>query len=229
MMKESIAPGESKLAYPVEPSTTTELKDYDGNNWSVTVTDTIGDKRARGKDDVDSGSGPGALGIAAVMGDGTVAIVEIQQQAQRCSAALAAAAGPGATVNVDTVVPLDGGQSPVDSSSDTLSCTMPPAARALDNATCVIEWDETNDAWKIVQVHEQARSIRGTLSGAMADTDGSQSISTPVSCDGGQVPSGTLTAYNVFGWNGDSGGECWALWNETTDHYEYVQVECPAA
>jgi hypothetical protein len=223
MLKTSLTPASTATAY-----FTTAAGAIIDEEWTFTVTDTIGDKRAVGKDDAGEGN-DGALGLAEVLGDGTVAIQWVHQRAKRCSAALTANAGPGATVNVDNVVPLDGGMSPVTSSSATLSCTMPPAARALDNATCVIEWDETNDVWKIVQVHEQARSLRGTLSGAMVVGGGSKAITSPVSCDGGQVPSGTVTGYNVFGWEGDSGGECWALWNEATDHYEYVQVKCPAA
>jgi|GEM_PF-6052658 len=153
------------------------------------------------------------------------------ERAKRCSAILTADAGPGASVNVDNVVPLDGGLSPLsdpDSTSETISATMPAAARALDNATCVIEWDEHNDAWKIHRVHEQARMIRGTLSADLDTTDTSITISNPTSMDGGQVPTGTLTGYNVFDWEGDSGGVVILVWNETTDHYEMVQVECPA-
>lgn len=223
-LKTSLTPGGTAWAYLTEPDGT--IID-ESTPLTVTVTDTIGDKRAVGKDD--AGGGDGALGLAEVLSDGTVAIQWVHQQAKRCSAILTADAGPGASVNVDNVVPLDGGMSPVTSSSATLSCTMPPAARALDNATCVIEWDENGDAWKIVQVHEQARSIRGTLGGAMtAGSTTSQTISSPVSCDGGQVPSGTLTGYNVFDWDADSGGVVALLWNEATDHYEMWQVECPA-
>jgi hypothetical protein len=147
MMKESIAPGESKLAYPVEPSTTTELKDYDGNNWSVTVADTIGDIRARGKDDVAGGDGPGALGIAAVLGDGTVAIEGIQQQAKMiyCQAVIAS----GNTLDtVDHVSPMDGGQSPVDSASDTLTMTYAGTWETDNDAWGVAAWDETADVWR---------------------------------------------------------------------------------
>ena len=226
MLKTSLTPGGTADAYPTEPDGTIL-----NEAWYITVTDTIGDKRARGKDDVAEGDGPGALGLAEVLGDGTVAIVEIQQQTKRCSAALTADAGPGASVTVDTVVPLDGGQNPVnDSTSATIaSCVMPAADRALDNAACIIEWNETADTWKITWVHNQTRSIRGTLGAALVSgTTTNVSITSPVSCDGGQVPSGTVTVYNIFDWDADSGGECWALWNETTDHYELVQVECPA-
>ena len=223
-LKDDITPGGTAIdAYPM----LADLSDADDEADTFEVNDGIlGDCRALGRDTKSASNG--ARGFYTMATDGSKQIVSIQRQAKRCSAILAADAGPGATVNVDNVVPLDGGQSPVSESSTTLSCTMPPAGRALDNAVCVIEWDETTDAWKIRPVHEQARMLRGTLSGAMATSDGSKSITSPVAMDGGQVPSGTVTGYNVFDWEGDYGGEIVAAWNETTDHYEFIQVECPA-
>lgn len=226
-LKTSLTPGGTAEMYLTKPDGT--IID-ESTPLTVTVKDTIGDKRSIGKDDRSAG---GAVVLAEVLADGTVAIVDIQQQAKRCSAILAADAGPGVSVNVDNVVPLDGGMSPVNSSSDTLSAAMPPAARALDNAVCVIEWDETTDTWKIDggYLHQQAKRIRGTLGGALSTTTASQTVSSPTSIDGGQVPSGTLTAHNVYttaGFEGDSGGVCAAEWNETTDRYEFYDVECPA-
>ncbi len=169
---------------------------------------------------------PGFVVIGSGPIDGTVVVIRRPERTV-CTAILAADAGPGASVNVDNVVAISG-LSPVANSSATLSAVMQPADRALDNAICEIEWEEATNTWKIVWVHQQARSIRGTLSSAVAGGDSTETISSPVSCDGGQVPTGTVTGYNVFSWAGDSGGECWALWNEATDHYEFVNVECPA-
>ncbi len=158
-------------------------------------------------------------------------LLDSECQAKRCSAILTADAGPGAAVDVDNVVPLDGGQSPLDDPDDTaetISATMPPAARALDNAVCEIELNVTAGTWKITQVHEQAKAICGTLGGALSTTTASQTISSPVSMDGGQVPSGTVTGYNIKitkGMSGPSGARCIALWNETTNQYEFVYVE----
>jgi len=232
-LKDSLTPGGSAEAYMLvwDGSSDYERHQVNGSYLTFTVYDTAGDKRARGKDDVASGE-DGARGWCVHPHDvDRWEIGEIHQQAKRCSAALTADAGPGASATVDTVVPLDGGMNPVnDSTSATItSCAMPAAARALDNAPCVIEWDENGDAWKIVQVHEQARTIRGTLSGDMATTDASKTITSPVAMDGGQIKSGTVTGWNVFNWEGDSGGEIFAVWNETTDRYEFMQVECPSA
>ncbi len=225
ILYDDMAPGDSdKAAYPVKSDLTADTV----ADKNVLVSDGIlKTTRAKGSNFY-SDTTKGARVWTMIGPDGKNHIVAVNGMAQRCSAILAAAGAPGASVNVDNVVPLDGGQSPVTSSSSTISATMPPAARALDNAVCVIEWDENGDAWKITQVHEQARSIRGTLSSAMAEGDATETITSPVSCDGGQVPTGTVTGYNVFSWAGDSGGECWALWNEATDHYEFVNVECPA-
>lgn len=168
--------------------------------------------------------------LAQRMPDGKLHIVGGKGLALKCTAALTANAAPGGTVNVDTIVAIDGGQLPVENStSATLSCTMPADASALDNAPCKIEWDEAADAWKITWVHQRAKRIRGTLGGALTTTTASQTISSPASMDGGQVPSGTLTGYNVYttkGHAGPSGGVCAAEWNENTDHYEFYDVEC---
>ena len=182
-----------------------------------------------------SGAREGSIVLCRPIGSENGTVLEIvfcvDGQAKRCSAILTADAGPGESVGVDNVVPLDGGISPLDDPDDTaetLSATMPPAARALDNAVCEIELNVTAGTWKIKDPHEQARMLRGTLSGAMADSDPSKTITSPVSMDGGQVPTGTLTGYNVFSFEGDSGGEVFLVWNEATDHYEIIQCECPA-
>lgn len=88
----------------------------------------------------------------------------------------------------------------------------------------------TVDQNSVVQSgRQQAKRIRGTLGGALTTSTASQTISSPVAMDGGQVPSGTITGYNVYttkGHAGPSGGVCAAEWNESTDHYEFYDVEC---
>ena len=95
-----------------------------------------------------------------------------QRQAKRCTAQLAADGAPGASVNVDNIVPLDGGESPVESLSETQSATMPPDARAKDDAPCIIEWDDENDAWIITWVHKLSKSCRATAKGAISGSSG---------------------------------------------------------
>ena len=70
MLKTSLTLGGTADAYPTEPDGT-----IISTSLYITVTDTIGDKRAIGKDDRAAG---GALGLAEVLGDGTLAIIELQ-------------------------------------------------------------------------------------------------------------------------------------------------------
>ena len=226
ILYDDVAPGGNGQAYPVDSSMAA-----DTGGTKVTVYSTFpGTYRGLGTNHTGFTPSPAAMIWTAMGTDGHEHIVSGVGQAKKCTAALTADASPGGSVTVDTVVSIDGGQLPVaNSTSATIaSCGMPADASALDNAPCIIEWDETNDTWKITWVHQRAKQIRGTLSAAMAAGDASQTISTPVSCDGGQVPSGTFTGYNVFGHAGDSGGEVFLVWNENTDHYEIIQCECPA-
>jgi len=107
------------------------------------------------------------------------------------------------------------------------------AHTGFDATTAAKVWTTIGTDGKEYIVHGkgQAKLISGTLGGALTTTTASQTISSPVSMDGGQVPSGTVTGYNVYttaGFEGDSGGRCVAAWNEGTDHYEFIDVECPA-
>ena len=73
-----------------------------------------------------------------------------------------------------------------------------------------------------------ARLIRGTLGSALTATTASVTISNPVSMDGGQLPTGTITGYNVYttvGFAGASGAQCVVAWNANTSHYEFIWVE----
>lgn len=87
--------------------------------------------------------------------------------------------------------------------------------------------------WAIVRVGtfgRIAQTIRGTLGGALTTTTASQTISSPVSMDGGVLPSGTITGYNVYttkGFAGPSGGTCVAMWDHSEQRYQFIDVECP--
>jgi hypothetical protein len=147
ILKESLTPGGNADAYVCKADWT--IID-ESTPYTIRVRDTIGDKRALGKDDL---SDDPAKGYAVALADGTFAILEIRQQAKR---------------------------------------------------------------------------IAGTLGGALTTTTASQTVDTPVAQDGGQIPSGTLTAYNTKttkGMSGAIGNVCRAEWNETTVHYEFYYVE----
>ena len=77
---------------------------------------------------------------------------------------------------------------------------------------------------------KKARLIQGTLGSALTTTTASVTISSPVAMDGGELPTGTITGYNVYitkGMSGPSGAECVAVWNESasTPRYEFIYVE----
>jgi hypothetical protein len=92
----------------------------------------------------------------------------------------------------------------------------------------VAKYNLSNGHFEIVQMHEQSRMVCGGLGGPLTATTSNQTISSPVAMDGGQLPT-TVTADNVYqskGFAGPSGGRCVALLNETTAHYEFIDVEC---
>ena len=137
MLKESLTPGGTATAYLTTPDGT--IID-ESTPLVVTVTDTIGDKRAVGKDDRSAG---GALGLAEVLSDGTVAIVNIHQQALLIKAT-AKAAISGSTGTVDNVTVRDRGMSPVAESSTELSVNNPLNYYVADDGVCLLEWNESS-------------------------------------------------------------------------------------
>lgn len=150
MLKESLTPSGTATAYY-----TTAAGAIIDEALTFTVTDTVGDKRARGKDDVDSGAGDGAKGLVEVLADGTKAIIEIQQQAKRCTCLLQGAlTDSDASITVDNISPTDGGQTP--GASVTAYNQRNPSNtggfEGDDNAVSKIEWDEDNDRWELYDV-----------------------------------------------------------------------------
>lgn len=88
--------------------------------------------------------------------------------------------------------------------------------------------------WEITHLTPAALMIRGQNTAAVATTDSTFTIdgvavAHPI---GGiitdQNPAGNITIYNVHDMEGDNNGEVTAIWNEATDHWEGVQMDCPA-
>jgi len=107
----------------------------------VTVYDQIG-FRSLGYDDTAEGQGGAILFV-----NENNSVVSGQQQAKmvRCQAIITS----GHTLDtVDNVEPMDGGQSPVTSSSATLTMTFSGTYETDNNAWGVATWDETNDVWR---------------------------------------------------------------------------------
>ena len=159
MLKTSLTPGGTADAYPTEPDGTIIDEEL---YWEVS--DLSGDLRAPGKDDVDSGDGDGAKGLVEMVGDGTLAIVRIQQQAKRCKCSIDDAGGiedTDSSINVDNVKPTDGGLSPLDDPDDTaedmtvyiqLNPSSSGGFTGADNTVCYIEWHEDDDKYYIYEM-----------------------------------------------------------------------------
>jgi hypothetical protein len=96
--------------------------------------------RALGYDDT-ADDQPGARGFI----DSTGAVVSIQQQAKMCYCQAKISSG-NTLAEVDNVVPMDGGQSPVTSSTETLSVSS--GFTTNNDAYGIIVWDETADVWR---------------------------------------------------------------------------------
>jgi len=92
----------------------------------------------------------------------------------------------------------------------------------------------TGTKWAVVRLSNapatDALVIRGQLTGDLATTDSTFEIDGVVVMQpvGGTIAEGNVTIYNVFNWEGDEDGECMAIWNQDNEHWEAVQVECPA-
>lgn len=232
-LKNSIAPsnpsGEAWPRYWDE-----DAQDYvaDYEEETIWVWDPTAKRRSVGRDDMAEDK-PGAYGWATAGTGEIYRIGDIQERARRCKAQLTAnlAMGDGTgTVAVDNVVPFDGGQSPVTSSSKTLTVLNRPRSNALDNAPCDIVWDDKAAQWVLEWVYQRAMRIRGTLGGALTATTASQTINDPVATDNGQVPAGAVAGFNTRttkGFAGPDGGVCRAEWDESTSRYEFYDVECP--
>ena len=108
MLKTSIVPDGVADAFPLDDEG--EIIDIER---TIEVEDTIGDKRARGKDDVEEGSGEGAKGFVKLLTDGTWAIIELQCQAKLIMGTCEAT-DADATYTLTSITVLDDGQSPVD-------------------------------------------------------------------------------------------------------------------
>lgn len=96
------------------------------------------------------------------------------------------------------------------------------------------KWMEESEQWAIVQMQQSAVMIQGSLTADLQSSDSTFTISSAhvIQPIGGiitdQDPAGNITVYNVFSWEGDNGGLCIAVWNEYSDHWEALQVECPS-
>jgi len=88
--------------------------------------------------------------------------------------------------------------------------------------------------WEIVDLQPNALLITGLATAAVASTDSTFTIDgvTVMNPSGGLIcdtdPAAAITVYNVHSWDADDDARVEAAWNETTDHWEALQVTCPA-
>ncbi len=149
MLKTSIEPNGTADAFPLLP-----INDDDeiiNEEWIIEVEDTIGDKRAKGKDDVEEGSGEGAKGFVKLLTDGTWAIIELQCQAKLIKGTCEAT-DADATYTLTSITVLDDGQTPADGGGE------------LEN---VLNYSEDMGAGIAVCVHNGSGGYR-TLDGPCA-------------------------------------------------------------
>ena len=158
-LKDDLTPGGSAEAYMLTWDGTSdyEFKQVNSTDFTFTVYDTVGDKRARGKDSM--GEADGARGWAVHPHDvDRWEIKEMQCQAMRCTCQLTAAlASTDPSISVDNISPTDSGQSVV-ASTGTLTAynqRNPSSSGGFegdDNSVSKIEWDENNDRWELYDV-----------------------------------------------------------------------------
>lgn len=176
----------------------------------------------------------GAQGFALVdTTRGINVIIECQSKAGFIEFVLAA--DKSGSSAVATVTRYWGTQSdiqnpPVDGSSQLTVYDEPVIfPRALNGAKGIAALDVTNNKYRIVQCQQLTTRISGTLDSTLSAGDASFTEATYTVGDDSpfnQSPTGTLTIYNVFGWDADAGALFKAEWNKTTGHWELYQVEC---
>lgn len=102
---------------------------------------------------------------------------------------------------------------------------------ALDGAKGEAELDVETNKYNIVACQQMTTRIYGVLPAGLATTDASFSVSTYYPMDFSpfnQSPTGTLTIYNVYTFEGDSGARFSAEWNANLGQWELYQLPCPA-
>ena len=103
-----------------------------------------------------------------------------------------------------------------------------------DGSKGVARYCQESGEWEIIRLQPAALLITGLLTAALETTDSTFTIDgvTVMNPTGGlitdQDPAGNITVYNVHDWEGDNNGRVDAAWNETTEHWEAIQVDCPA-
>jgi hypothetical protein len=150
-LKTSIYPGMTKPASPNAwrlswnaDDCLYDEPDYD-SDCDLTVYAPFDNIRSLGADDVAEDQ-RGAQGFCNDVG----AIVQIEQRAKVCLAQLMAdKTGSDASFSVDTITPVDGGQSPVTSSSSTLTAYNRCCGAGLNNTLCCVVFNEDTDHWEV--------------------------------------------------------------------------------
>lgn len=90
--------------------------------------------------------------------------------------------------------------------------------------------------FEIISMRSAATMITGLLTADLATTDTTFKIDgvTVMQPVGGELAEDDLdesdeaTIYNVFAWEGDNNGRCFAIWNQAASRWEAFQVACPA-
>lgn len=79
---------------------------------------------------------------------------------------------------------------------------------------------QESDQNQIIWVQQQAKLCLCQLTAAQTGSDTSFTVDTLTAMDGGIVPTGTITAYNVSASAGADDAVACIEWNENTDHWE---------
>lgn len=145
ILYDDVAPGDTdKNAWPVKDDLTA-----DTSAGKVLLQNTFpGNFRGYGDAHTGFDATTAARVLAATMPDGKLHIVGGKGMAKMCYCTAKISSGNTLSV-VDNVVPMDGGHSPVASSSEELTLSA-SEWETDDNAGGIIVWDENSDAWRPV-------------------------------------------------------------------------------
>ena|GEM_PF-5689140 len=234
-LKNAHTPGGTTTAHPQDwDSDTSEWVTDDDEAREFDVTDPLEKFRGRGKDEYSSPHDEGSKGVAQKNNQsGEWEIVQMQPAALLIRG-LATAAGSGTSSfsidGVDVIEPIGAVITDQDPAANLTVYNSLADGRWGDNAKVEAEWNEDEERWEATYIQPLASHLYGTASAAVAETDATFTLSSPavLQPDDGTLPSGTITVYNDFSHEIDSGGKVVAIWDTGNNRYLGLQAECPA-
>lgn len=201
----------------------------------ITVIDPTGFRRGRAK----HASGRGSYGIVSQLPDthgSKWEIIALEEIATHCAADFVFAITGNGTASVDHIEPMDG-LSPVNSDTSSLTARVARSTFGPANTECRLVWSfdaVAGGQYEIVWADSPATNIEFTLTATLAltDADTDTDDATVTNYWGGADPGSAVKLYNKsistnYMFEGVTGAEGIAVYDDLEDKYRIIQLECP--